>query len=147
MSWCQKVWVPEYLVVIMSGCQKGGCQSVLVSKCPAPKCRRIPPSPEHPSNPSLTAPSPFLLFPVPQALLDSLSSPGCSPEEGCDEVQRESGEERGRGQQQGRGGMGPPPLGNLISKVPSHSNPAEPLCPQPPTLSWRKISLRKPFQL
>ena len=40
MSWCQNVSVPEYLVVIMSGCQKGGCQSVLVSKCPVPKCRR-----------------------------------------------------------------------------------------------------------
>ena len=34
MSRCQNVSVPEYLVVIMSGCQKGGCQSVLVSKCP-----------------------------------------------------------------------------------------------------------------
>ena len=42
MSWCQNVLVPEYLVVIMSGYQKGGCQSVLVSKCPVPKCRRIP---------------------------------------------------------------------------------------------------------
>ena len=42
MSWCQNVSVPEYLVVIMSGCQKGGCQSVLVSKCPVPKCRRTP---------------------------------------------------------------------------------------------------------
>ena len=29
MSWCQNVSVPEYLVVIMSGCQKGG-----LSKCP-----------------------------------------------------------------------------------------------------------------
>ena len=41
MSRCQNVSVPEYLVVIMSGFQKGGCQSVLVSKCPVPKCRRI----------------------------------------------------------------------------------------------------------
>ena len=41
MSCCQNVWVPKYLVVIMSGCQKGGCQNVLVSKCRVPKCRRI----------------------------------------------------------------------------------------------------------
>ena len=39
MSGCQNVSEPEYLVVIMSGCQQGGCQSVLVSKCPVPKCR------------------------------------------------------------------------------------------------------------
>ena len=26
----------------MSGCQKGGCQNVLVSNCRVPKCLRIP---------------------------------------------------------------------------------------------------------
>ena len=37
MSCCQNVSVPKYLVVIMSGCQKGGCQNILVSKCPGVK--------------------------------------------------------------------------------------------------------------
>ena len=47
MSGWHNVWVAKCLgvkmslVVIMSGCPKGGCQSVLVSKYPVPKCRRI----------------------------------------------------------------------------------------------------------
>ena len=38
MSWCQNVSVPEYLVVIMSGWQKGG---VKVSWCRNVRCRNV----------------------------------------------------------------------------------------------------------